>query len=849
MNKSRIIIGALFQKNQSPTVIIKVIIFIILLLFSPLIIEKYTELIITPILSKFVTNTFFEFVIFASTIMLAIILIYKSVKSYNGLLNTQTFNAISILVVAYWIIRLDRNKFIYYKFSLFDELYITDWIISMLTIIMVIAIILFCFRVLKTEKIDTIEITDKLSREPYAISIADQIIQNKRNSNSYAIGITGCWGDGKTVFMEFIKKELKNNNDCIVLDFNPWYCSNPKTLVHDFFSSLQNELLIYNPNIKNSFKTYAHLLTKFYDKNNSLETLLDVFSVSSETLKDKFEEIRLAIKKIDKQIVICIDDLDRLDKEEIVETIRLIRNTANFDNTIFLVTYDKKYVVSALKSINDYATETYLEKIFQQEITLPAYNESYLRNELYEKMYDKIGPSVDKWFDQITREFSYRQNFSFFFKNLRSVSQFVNSYYHPFNLIKSDVNESDFFFLFLLCYKFPEAHRLIKTDIFQLNFNSSSYFERTKLHEQYNVIALKSADKESGLNTKNELRIENILFTEYSSEDAKIILSLLKMLFPYSNINSHVRNNEPDNYKRIYYTYNFQKYFSFIISDKNIPDEELNEAFTNNEYELENKIKYWVRNSKYESLFSYFEQRLNSIRTKEEYEKIIKSIIFFANQPSPQEATKDMSFNFMLFRENIISNKVRNFYKIDIEYKKHIISLFEKPFYPALFSARFLAEEIKNGKSYGELGKFPLNDNEMIEINIQHLKGYLEHSNELYVQAFWLYHCCDNLRKEKNRIAGQLIIDFAKKKDLRNFLKFMINHARGDSNQYNLSDLVFQLFGAEDQTGFKTFLDEVKEETPYYNEFMDFYQKYAEKDYTTVEFDFVHLNVNRWQVY
>ena len=41
--------------------------------------------------------------------------------------------------------------------------------------------------------------------------------------------------------------------------------------------------------------------------------------------------------QLDKPILVVIDDIDRLEKEELFEVLRLIRNTGNFTNLIYSV--------------------------------------------------------------------------------------------------------------------------------------------------------------------------------------------------------------------------------------------------------------------------------------------------------------------------------------------------------------------------------------------------------------------------------------------------------------------------------------------------------------------------------
>lgn len=61
--------------------------------------------------------------------------------------------------------------------------------------------------------------------------------------------------------------------------------------------------------------------------------------------------------------------MDRLGADEIFEVLKLIRNTANFPFIIFIVTFDKTYVINQMGSKNIPAS--YLEKIFMADFILP----------------------------------------------------------------------------------------------------------------------------------------------------------------------------------------------------------------------------------------------------------------------------------------------------------------------------------------------------------------------------------------------------------------------------------------------------------------------------------------------
>ena len=62
-----------------------------------------------------------------------------------------------------------------------------------------------------------------------------------------------------------------------------------------------------------------------------------------------------------------------MEKGEILAVLKIIRNTANFPYIQFIVPYDKEYIVTTIGE-GDYGRD-YLIKIFNLEITLPAYEE------------------------------------------------------------------------------------------------------------------------------------------------------------------------------------------------------------------------------------------------------------------------------------------------------------------------------------------------------------------------------------------------------------------------------------------------------------------------------------------
>src|SRR5262249_50643211 len=103
-------------------------------------------------------------------------------------------------------------------------------------------------------------------------------------------------------------------------------------------------------------------------------------SVELEELKIRVEAI---LKEAGKRVVVLMDDIDRLDKNEIQTVFRLVKLVADFHNTAYVLAFDAEMVASALRerySSRDLeAGQNFLEKIIQVPLDLPQIPRSSLR--------------------------------------------------------------------------------------------------------------------------------------------------------------------------------------------------------------------------------------------------------------------------------------------------------------------------------------------------------------------------------------------------------------------------------------------------------------------------------------
>lgn len=320
---------------------------------------------------------------------------------------------------------------------------------------------------------------DSFKRKEFAEIITNKIIKTY-SKTSFGIAINGKWGTGKTTFLNMLKNEVEKHENNICFDFKPWNNNSIDDINEDFFEELGNKLRLYSSQIESTTSRY---LRKILNRNddyilNSIITLfLNLFGVESKT--QQFDNINEIIKKLNKKIIVFIDDLDRLDKREVVEVLKLIRNTANFNNTFFITAFDLDYVTSAISEITEYENEKYIEKIFQLLINMTDFPflalriefSNSIKNILQNLEQDKT--KQDKAQQDITKE-DIINLFNMLFnekllENKRDINRFLNMFSIEYENLKKELETREkieiFFQLRLLKFKDFQLYSKLKENL------------------------------------------------------------------------------------------------------------------------------------------------------------------------------------------------------------------------------------------------------------------------------------------------------------------------------------------------------------------------------------------------
>ncbi|WP_162927046.1 KAP family P-loop NTPase fold protein [Flavobacterium psychrotrophum] len=446
------------------------------LLFIDALTRIYLDYIANPILSKFTSSVFADGLFFGIAIYVIVSLITKFRKGYYVKGSHVVMCTIGLFFYVYFRFCTLTNLF--RPFYSIDSLKYTDVFLFLLAHPILLKLFSFfkskasvplagsagSFSAVNPIKSKSEDVLGRASRAQ-RLSVE---IRNYKASESLAVGVVGEWGSGKTSFFYMVKESIVEGNDRnIIIDFNPWLNISIDSIVEDFFKTLEKSLEGYSLNIARTVREYAHNVVGLH-KNNFADALLKGSDLILDlSLIERFNLLNNLLKKLNRRVYIFIDDFDRLQPNEIFETLKLIRNTAGFDSFTYVVAYDRDYLVESLERYGIPKANTFSDKIFQIEVEiLPATTEQIHGHVI--KILTGAFPSSEREISaffieryKLLAKLGTLRNVTASLRNIRDVERFMNSFIPDYNAVVNEVLFQDYFILKLLKFKYYTAYSFL----------------------------------------------------------------------------------------------------------------------------------------------------------------------------------------------------------------------------------------------------------------------------------------------------------------------------------------------------------------------------------------------------
>lgn len=345
---------------------------------------------------------------------------------------------------------------------------------------------------------------DRLGRVEFSKSLAKMLLTTK-NDDGIVILLNGKWGSGKTSVINMVKEQIgvlcRENIEIqfapIIHDFSPWNVINQEGIIAQFFDTFSSGFTVEKIKkalraiqksklFQTTFKTLNYI--PFINTNpvwqaiSSLKKKFDDYEKSfnkNENLLERKEQIIDALRKSFTRHIVFIDDLDRLNDDEIKLVIQLVKSVCDFPNVIYVLSADYNVISGAIanEQKGNSEGEKYLEKIIQATFDIP--------NAKREKILEIAIQDLNKLFEnrlsdeEVNRFQSYRfDGLLNSLDSLRDEKRFINLLSVAIDSYIDELDIADFIAITYLKLKNPKIIQILLDYSDHLFEHYSSYYDR-----------------------------------------------------------------------------------------------------------------------------------------------------------------------------------------------------------------------------------------------------------------------------------------------------------------------------------------------------------------------------------
>ncbi|HMS93242.1 MAG TPA: P-loop NTPase fold protein [Candidatus Saccharibacteria bacterium] len=430
---------------------------------------------------------------------------------------------------------------------------------------------------------------DQFGRLSFARNVI-KIISSFGIDENFVIGLYAKWGMGKTSTINLIQSELDSSKNLEGIYVNAWTLGgSTEKILWDILEKISYATT--GTTTQSRLKKLGKSLDKLSKAELpfGIETDVDIIGeghnetklssgkiantigyvgrilASGDAIKHAKEKVEGSIKAKGIKMVVFIDDIDRLSKDQIADIFRLISNIANYEGVTFVLAFDKEYVSAALEDQlpKRQKGDDYIEKIVQVPLHLPAIHRAVL-DDVFTKKLQSVLAATDITIDE--QEIGRFQSLYF--------SSKLNSYINSPRAINKMMNVLHS----VLPINHHEANTVDSIAIEIIRVFDEEFYQKIRDNKEL-LIAERSDSSYSRADDKNSERIQRI--TKIFGTDNEQRLIIIKDLFPQVQSLMHSFGGEDgsdlrqaqriasNNYFDIFFS-NFDE--SYGVSDKRILD-------------------------------------------------------------------------------------------------------------------------------------------------------------------------------------------------------------------------------------------------------------------------------------
>jgi hypothetical protein len=231
---------------------------------------------------------------------------------------------------------------------------------------------------------------DRLLRRDLVARLLGALVKPEGQATGVILGLCGPSGSGKSSVLNMVAEQVAARYPAVVaVTFNPWLANSRNGLIHAFFAEVTEAL---GASVKSGGcphpekrQNLAHTIFKYGKRVAAAEHVFmcdgGAAAAGLDTLRQSLPdgaglyhmraELSREVMGSGTQVLVLIDEIDRLEDREAGVVVQLVREIANFEGFSYLLAYDADRLAPALGKGDRERGRAHLEKVVQLQVALP----------------------------------------------------------------------------------------------------------------------------------------------------------------------------------------------------------------------------------------------------------------------------------------------------------------------------------------------------------------------------------------------------------------------------------------------------------------------------------------------
>jgi hypothetical protein len=308
-------------------------------------------------------------------------------------------------------------------------------------------------------------------------AVVELLAEHALRNRTPVVALHGDFGDGKTSVLHLLRQAVQGK--AIVVSFSAWLPGTETTLATDLFTDVATECgkYVHVPQLRKHAIAYARILSSSVSYLAALKEILP-----PQSQREEIEDLRATLERVPFPIMVLLDDIDRMQRGEILALLKILRGATSMPNLTFICAFSEPELRHELEKAG-HLSQDYLEKFFPVTVKLASPDPDVLGALFRDKLTESF--RQESWFPDKESEKKFtellerlwNESLSRICTNLRKIGLLLRDIVTAARPISGEVNAFDLTVIETVRRFYPDVYRAVRTNPLFLTYRTGSWLK------------------------------------------------------------------------------------------------------------------------------------------------------------------------------------------------------------------------------------------------------------------------------------------------------------------------------------------------------------------------------------